>query len=85
MTTPLDDAGVKRLRWRCRRGVRELDILLTRFLDERFGSLDAAGRESFAALLECQDPDVMDWVMGRRDDYPASCAQAVRLLTGDRP
>jgi antitoxin CptB len=75
------EAGeVKRLRWRCRRGVRELDILLTRFLDERFERLDAEGRESFAALLECQDPDVVDWLMGRRADYPASCERAVRLL-----
>ena len=75
-----EDARGKRLRWRCRRGVRELDILLTRFLDDRFGALDAAGQESFAALLECQDPDVMDWLMGRRSDYPDACAAAVRML-----
>ncbi len=84
MTATVDAADYKRLRWRCRRGVRELDILLTRFLDERFDSLDSSVQESFAALLECQDPDVMDWVMGRRNDYPERCRQALRLLVGER-
>ncbi len=76
----MDEARYKRLRWRCRRGVRELDILLTRFLEERFDSLDGETQESFANLLECQDPDLMDWLMERRSDYPDSCANAVRLL-----
>ncbi len=76
----MDETEVKRLRWRCRRGVRELDILLTRFLDERYPLIDTDGRASFAALLECQDPDVMDWLMERRSDYPRDCAAAVRLL-----
>lgn len=76
----MDETEVKRLRWRCRRGVRELDILLTRFLDERYPHIDDDERASFAALLECQDPDVMDWLMGRRSDYPLDCAAAVRLL-----
>lgn len=78
----MEESLVRRLRWRCRRGIRELDILLTRFLDERFRSLDTASQESFAALLECQDPDLLDWLMERRDDYPASCAAAVHLLIG---
>ena len=76
----VDAEQLRKLRWRCRRGVRELDILLTRFLDERFERLDEAGRDSFAALLECQDPDVIDWLMERRSDYPPSCGRAVRLL-----
>jgi antitoxin CptB len=60
--------------------MRELDLVLTRFLDERYGALSAQEQESFATLLERQDPDLLDWLTGRRDDYPAECAAAIRLL-----
>ncbi|MGA8278265.1 MAG: succinate dehydrogenase assembly factor 2 [Rhodanobacteraceae bacterium] len=53
-----------RLRWRCRRGTRELDVLLRWWLDERYTMADSAAREDFAALLEAQDPDLWDWLIG---------------------
>jgi antitoxin CptB len=58
---------VKMLRWRCRRGMRELDLLLTRFLDTEFDSLNAPLRHAFAELLECDDQDILDWLMGRAE------------------
>ncbi|GJL82039.1 MAG: hypothetical protein DHS20C01_16730 [marine bacterium B5-7] len=60
--------------------MRELDFLLTRFLNECYPQLDSDGQAGFAALLECQDPDILDWLMQRRDDYPSECTQVVRLL-----
>jgi len=57
--------SVGRLRWRCRRGTRELDALLSWFLEERFPSAVASEQSGFARLLEEQDPDVWDWCMGR--------------------
>jgi antitoxin CptB len=56
------DAG--RLRWRCRRGTRELDTLLDWWLSTRFAQADASMRESFAALLETPDPDLWNWLIG---------------------
>lgn len=53
------------LRWRCRRGMRELDILLSRFLDVHWDSLSDRHKYSFVEMLEVQDPILMDWVMGR--------------------
>ncbi len=54
-----------KLRWRCRRGTRELDALLTWFLEERFPTAAAHEQMGFARLLEEQDPDIWDWCMGR--------------------
>jgi len=55
----------KQLRWRCRRGVRELDLLLSRFLETDYPELDEQGQDAFARFLEIQDPVIMDWLFGR--------------------
>ena len=51
--------------WRCRRGVRELDVLFTRYLDTRYEELSATHKLNFQALLEVQDPIIMDWLFGK--------------------
>ncbi len=53
-----------RLRWRCRRGLLELDILLGRFLDEQYPTLDVAQQGRFAQLLEQPDEVLMQWFGG---------------------
>ncbi|HMD59445.1 MAG TPA: succinate dehydrogenase assembly factor 2 [Steroidobacteraceae bacterium] len=54
-----------RLRWRCRRGMKELDQLLLNYLQGRFAQADAAERETFAACLELPDPQLASWLLGR--------------------
>lgn len=58
--------GRNRLRWRCRRGVRELDLLLSRFLDARYDQLSAEDQRIFELLLDQNDPDLLAWLMGNR-------------------
>ena len=53
-----------RLRWRARRGTRELDTLLGWWLDARFPVVNAGARADFGALLEATDPDLWDWLTG---------------------
>ncbi|MBT8115951.1 MAG: succinate dehydrogenase assembly factor 2 [Arenicella sp.] len=55
----------KQLLWRCRRGVRELDILLSGFLRTDYPDLNDEERRTFQRLLEIQDPVIMDWLFGR--------------------
>lgn len=55
---------LKRLRWRCRRGTRELDALLGGWLDAQAQYADEATLTAFDALLEQSDPDLWDWLMG---------------------
>jgi antitoxin CptB len=75
-----------RLRWRCRRGMRELDIVLSRFLDEDFAQLSPAQRAQFATLLDVSDPDLYDWVLQRGAPPPAEFqALIVRLQHHRRP
>ena len=57
------DSG--RLRWHCRRGMRELDQLLGWYLEHRYAGADDAQKCAFSTMLECQDPDLWDWLSGR--------------------
>lgn len=64
---PVDPDITKRsrLRWRCRRGMRELDTLLERWLGERWPEASPSDRASFERLLGCEDDQLWDWCMGR--------------------
>lgn len=55
---------LKRLRWRCRRGMRELDQLMLRYLDNRWSIAEDAERELFLQLLDCEDDKLWRWFMG---------------------
>ena len=58
-----DDLG--RVRWRCRRGMKELDFMLNRYVDLAWGTADEAERQSIWQLLECEDDQLWDWLSGR--------------------
>lgn len=51
------DAEQRRLAWRCRRGMLELDIILQKFVNEQFGSLRMDELHVFDELLELPDND----------------------------
>lgn len=57
--------NAKQLIWRCRRGVRELDVLFGRFLEQDYPRLAEAEQLAFQRLLEIQDPVIMDWLFNR--------------------
>lgn len=70
---PPADPDMSRLRWRCRRGMRELDVMLTRYLDRVWETASSAERGVFVELVELQDPDLFGYLVGR--DTPAEESQ----------
>jgi len=52
-----------RLRWRCRRGMAELDEMLGNFLDHGYTTLTAEQRQCFERLLEYPDNVLLDYLM----------------------
>jgi antitoxin CptB len=54
-----------RLRWRCRRGMRELDQLLGWYLDARYATAAAANKAAFSTMLDQADPDLWAWLLGQ--------------------
>lgn len=77
------DAAAGRLAWRCRRGMKELDLLLTRYLRERWPEAGAAERGAFEQLLELPDPLLADYLFGREAPPDAVTAQLLALLRRD--
>ena len=55
---------LSRLKWACRRGMLELDVLFMPFVDEAFDDLSFEQQEVFEKLLTCDDPDLFAWFMG---------------------
>ena len=54
-----------RLRWLCRRGMKELDLVMTRYLDTQYSQASEPERESFRDLLALPDPDLYSLILGR--------------------
>jgi antitoxin CptB len=78
----VDDIFLSRLRWRCRRGMRELDVLLSRFLDEEFETAAPEKQEAFLELVSLQDPEILDLLTGRATSDDATLNDVIqRLLT----
>lgn len=78
--SPVDAAEMRRLRWQCRRGMRELDVVLERYLECQYEKDDLPTRRVFDALLRRQDPEIASWILGREQAAdPATAALIERL------
>jgi antitoxin CptB len=67
LTQALDEAG-RCLLWRCRRGIKELDVLLERYARPLLARGPSADRAVFARLLELPDPVLADYLLGQMPD-----------------
>ena len=76
----LDTAAAHRLKWKCRRGLLELDLVLERFLQDKAVTLDGDSLGLLNELLDFQDNDLWDIVNGRSEDYPPRHKALVEVL-----
>ncbi|BEV73677.1 MULTISPECIES: succinate dehydrogenase assembly factor 2 [unclassified Paludibacterium] len=76
----IDATEKKRIRWRSRRGLLELDIVLERFLARGFDDLTQAQLADYRRLLELDDNDFLDVVNGKADLDDAALMAIVHQL-----
>jgi len=69
-----------RLRWLCRRGMKELDVVMTRYLDSHYAEADEADKKGFIALLEMPDPDLYSLLLGRETSSNQNAEKVVRSI-----
>jgi succinate dehydrogenase flavin-adding protein (antitoxin of CptAB toxin-antitoxin module) len=75
-----DARWLARLRWRCRRGMLENDLILERFLDARAEALSAADIAALDRLLDYSDNDLWDIVSGRMEPGDVSLLPLIGCL-----
>lgn len=59
-----NDVEKAKMKWRCRRGMLELDLLLGRFMEQGYEELSSTQMQVFKRILEEPDPDLYSWLMG---------------------
>ena len=78
----LDDRMRDRIRWHCRRGMLELDLVLNKFVERHLSRLDPPKLAAFNALLARTDPELLDLVMGRTDAVEPEEREVLALMRG---
>jgi len=78
--TSARDIEYARLRWQCRRGMRELDLLLQDFLERRYATLPDGAKKAFATLLSYSDPVLLEYLMGRMTPRDGDVADVVAQI-----
>ncbi len=73
-------AEIDRVRWHCRRGLLELDVVLMRFLDHHFETLSRQERIVFDRLLDYADNDLWNFITGKQMPPDPEIARIIRLF-----
>lgn len=71
---------VSRLRWACRRGMLELDVLFMPFVEDAFEALSDEQKLIFERLLTCDDPDLYAWFMGHQKCDDQELANMISII-----
>jgi antitoxin CptB len=72
----------KRLRWHCRRGMKELDQLLTAYLENNYETASEDDKAAFRALLELSDPELVGYLLQRRQPGSEIIARGIDIILG---
>lgn len=69
-----------KIKWACRRGMLELDFILTKFLEHGFQKLSEIEQDELLQFLTNEDPDLYSWLMGFRQATAAADIKMVNII-----
>ncbi|BAJ00900.1 succinate dehydrogenase assembly factor 2 [Shewanella violacea] len=73
---------ISRVRWACRRGMLELDVIFQPFVDRYYEQLSVKNKAILVRLLEGEDPELFAWFMGHEQCPDPELAEMVILVRG---
>ena len=76
----MTDAELSRLRWQCRRGMRELDALLAGWLERRYATASDTDISAFQELLTVSDPELVGYLLKKEVPRSEPIAAVVRQI-----
>lgn len=80
LATSDGEKPLERVRWRCRRGLLELDIVLARFVERNYLELNQEARVVFDELLDMPDTELWDVITGKKEPTHAHQRVVLELL-----
>ncbi len=72
--------NLNKLRWRCRRGTLELDIMCQRYLDECYQQASLQEQHTFLDLLKLEDNELIHYLMGNKTPEDNNLALLVKKI-----
>ncbi|NBV28625.1 succinate dehydrogenase assembly factor 2 family protein [bacterium] len=79
--THFDDSKIKALmRWRSRRGMKELDLLLERFVDSYYNQLNQEQKKIYTNFLDEEDQDLWRWCLNLEKPYNLAYEYILQLI-----
>ncbi len=73
-----------RLIWRCRRGIKEMDIIFQDFINHSYDQLTDDRKKAFSRLLDEQDLDILNWIMGKDKPYDNELVNIINIIRESR-
>ena len=74
------DRDTERIKWHCRRGLLELDLVLQRFVERHLDTLSDVQTDVLRELLAYEDNDLLDMVMGRAEPVNGDLSGVLELM-----
>ena len=78
----IDKAEQGRLSWQCRRGIKEVEVVLLPYFEKRFNQASEREQALFIRLLDCQDVDMFEWFTYRAEPEDSELAEIVGIVLG---
>lgn len=75
-----EEEDIAKLRWCCRRGMKELDVLLEGYLQGHFSGTSPAEQQAFSSLLELPDPVLLAYIIGREQPVIEEQRRVIAIL-----
>ena len=73
-----------RLLWRCRRGIKEMDIVLQNFIKDSYDELNNENKSAFSKVLEEQDLDILNWILGKDKPEDTELIEIIKKIRSSR-
>lgn len=74
------EEDIRRLTWQCRRGMLELDVLFTPFMENVFRDLAEEDQDKFVKMLGEEDQDLFVWFMQRGEPFDPDLKYIIKLI-----
>lgn len=70
----------QKLAWRCRRGTRELDLLMKKFMNKHYQTVNSELQRAFEMMLDMQDPELYDLLTGRQKSHDQNINKVIEHI-----